>query len=144
MKAFEAYIGNGSPTIYPIVQIILSRGDSGAELRRWVDVVRRWQFERVIPAHLDAPLAVGPEQFASTYKFALDGRNDVRFCDEDVALLREAEDGFLGFAVFPSELGYLRGKPCGLGGAPGQQRIVGSSGLRYSPRALADAPLNRK
>ena len=60
----------------------------------------------------------------------------VRYCDEDAALLREAEAGFLSFSVFKSDLGYLRGKPCGLnrGGAP---RIRGSRGLAYSPRARA-------
>lgn len=116
-KAFDTYIADGKPTVYTIVQIILARGDSGAALRRWVDVVRRWEFERVIPAHLDAPLRIGPEQFAQTFDFAREGStvNRVRFCDEDVAFLRGAEEGFLSFSVYESVLGPLRGqKTCGL------------------------------
>jgi len=113
LKAFEAFSGNGKPTILPIIQIILSRGDSGKATLEWVDKVKHWDFERVVPAHLDAPLAIGPQEFAETYNYIRKGKNEVRFCDEDVAFLRKAEEGVLSFSVYKSALGVLRGRPCG-------------------------------
>ncbi|GMH52589.1 hypothetical protein TrRE_jg7907 [Triparma retinervis] len=109
-RAFSAFSAGGRPTVLPIIEIILSRGDSGAEARRWVDRVTRWDFERVVPAHLDAELKIGREGFREAFEFAYEGRNKVRFCDEDARFLREAEEGFLNFAVYKSELGVLRGE----------------------------------
>ena len=113
--SFDAFSANGKPTLLPIIQIILSRGNSGEATQRWVDKVTSWDFERVVPAHLDAPLAIGPKQFAEPFAFIRNGRNEVRFCDEDVKLLRDLENGVLSFSVFKSELGVLRGaRSCGL------------------------------
>jgi hypothetical protein len=123
LEAFHAYAGTSGgddgggvkykPTIYTIVQIILSRGNSGQDTLAWVDKVQQWDFERVIPAHLDAPLTIGPKEFAATYDFIRKGRNEVRYCDDDVAFLRAAEEGVLKFSVYKSDLGPLRGQPCG-------------------------------
>lgn len=112
LESFEAFRGGGKPSVYPIVQIILARGNSGEALRQWVDKVTSWNFDRVIPAHLDAPLAFGPKEFAETFDFARSGRNTVRFCDKDVKLLRAAEEGPLNFSVYKSSLGTLMGKSC--------------------------------
>jgi len=114
VKSFEAFSANGKPTILPIIQIIISRAPEATQ--EWVDTVSGWDFERVVPAHLDAPLAIGPAQFAETFAFLRKGRNEVRFCDEDVALLRNLEAGLLRFSVYKTKLGYLRGQPCGLSG----------------------------
>ena len=103
----------------PIIQIILSR--NVPELERWLDVVCGWNFVRVVPAHLDAPLAIGPEGFRGAFGGFAGGKsgkgvNGVRFCDEDVAFLRRAEEGPLKFSVYGTDLGVLRGVdgPCGL------------------------------
>ena len=71
-----------------------------------------WDFERVIPQHLDAPLKIGPKEFRDTYAFISKGQNQVRYCDDDVAFLRAAEEGPLNFSVFKSGLGTLRGVSC--------------------------------
>ena len=110
-RDFEVFRANGAPAVLPIIQIILSRAPDA--VREWVDVVRGWDFDLVIPAHLDSPLELGPRGFAETFDFVKKGRNDVRFCDEDVEFLRGAEEGFLGFSVYNTPLGVLRGKPCG-------------------------------
>ena len=55
----------------------MSRGNSGEALREWVNVIKQWDFVRVIPAHLDAPLAVGPAEFTETFEFAFKGKNEV-------------------------------------------------------------------
>ena len=77
-KAFNVYIAGSAPITYPIVQIILSRGDSGGALRRWVDTVTRWDFDTIVPAHLDAPIAAGPRVFAKTFDYAANTANEAR------------------------------------------------------------------
>ena len=133
-RSFEAYSADGKPTLLPIIQIILNRGVADGSLRRWVEKVRRWDFQRVVPAHLDAPLAIGPEQFAQPFEFARNGGNEVRFCDEDVALLREAEKGPLAFSVGRTALGPLTGATaCSLGA--GEPRVVSKElRLRWTPK----------
>lgn len=112
IKDFERFSANGKPTILPIIQIILARGPE--EVTRWLNVVTKWDFERVVPMHLDAPLALKPSQFEETFDFVKKGKNEVRFCDEDVSFLRAAENGPLNFSVYKSSLGTLRGENCGL------------------------------
>ena len=109
-RAFEVFRDGGKPVVLPIIHIILARGGDGGEARRWVDRVGGWQFDRVIPQHLNDHLNVGPEEFKRTFEFAFRGENRVKFCDEDVKFLREAEEGFLSFSVFKSKLGVLRGR----------------------------------
>ena len=104
------------------MQIILARGVGDGSLRAWVDKVTRWNFDTVVPAHLDAPLRAGPAEFAAPFDFAQNGESRTRFCDEDIALLREAEKGPLAFSVNKAAVGPLRGERCDLGGDP---RIVG-------------------
>jgi len=112
LKDFETFSANGRPTVLPIIQIILARGPE--EVQRWLSVVTKWNFKRVIPMHLDAPLALNPVQFEEAFEFTKSGKNEVRFCDEDVRFLRAAEEGPLNFSVYKSPLGTLRGKPCNL------------------------------
>uniref|UniRef100_A0A7S0J7X0 Uncharacterized protein n=1 Tax=Calcidiscus leptoporus TaxID=127549 RepID=A0A7S0J7X0_9EUKA len=132
-RAFDAYTANGKPTLLPIIQIILNRGVADGSLSKWVAKVVQWDFERVVPAHLDAPLAIGPSEFGEPFEFARNGGNEVRFCDEDVALLREAERGPLAFSVGKTNLGPLTGAPCNLGN--GEAQVVSRElGLAWSPK----------
>jgi hypothetical protein len=114
VKDFEKFSAGGKPTILPIIQIILARGPN--QVKQWIDVVTEWDFKRVVPAHLDAPLDIGPSQFKEAFEWVSNGKNEVRFCDEDVKFLRKAEEGPLNFSVYKSSLGTLSGKdgPCGL------------------------------
>ena len=112
IESFDAYSAGGLPTVYTIVQIILSRGNSGEATLEWVDKVKQWPFKRVIPAHLDAPLNIGPKEFSETYDFIRKGKNEVRYCNDDVVVLQKAEEGPLNFSVYKSKLGLLQGKKC--------------------------------
>ena len=112
---FAQFSAKGKPNVLPIIQIILARDPPAVSA--WLDEMKAWDFERVVPAHLDAPLEVGFRDFAATFDFAFgDGKNEVRSCDEDVRFLRKAEEGVLSFSVYESPYGTLRGKagPCGL------------------------------
>ena len=86
-----------------------------------------------LPRHFDAPIAATPPTLRQAFAFLASGKNEVRFCDEDVALLREAERGPLAFSVGKTELGPLTGAACDLGkGAP---RVVSKElGLRWTPK----------
>jgi len=115
LRDFEQFAGGGKPNILPIIQIILARGPEALEA--WVGAIKGWDFKRVVPAHLDAPLDIGPAEFAATFDQAYGrGKNEVRSCDEDVQFLRRAEEGPLNFSVYRSPLGTLRGAAgeCGL------------------------------
>ena len=91
LKDFETFSAQGKPTVLPIIQIILSRGPE--EVQRWLDVISKWDFKQVVPAHLDAKLNIGPDEFRQAFEFTRSGKNEVRFCDEDVQFLRKAEEG---------------------------------------------------
>ena len=105
---FNKYIDGGKLTSLPIIQIILARGTD--QLKDLLRITDSWDFERVIPMHLDAPVIAGPKEFKEALRWVDDGRNEVRFCDEDVAFLRSAEEGILNFSVFPTKYGVLRGR----------------------------------
>ena len=132
VRSFERYSKNGKLALLPIIQIILNRGVADDSLKTWVDRVCGWDFDTVVPAHLDAPVKATPADFREPFQFYKSGSNDVRFCDEDVALLREAERGPLKFSVTPTTYGPLAGKPCGLGG--GRPRVVSEElRLKWTP-----------
>ncbi len=132
-RSFSRYSNNGKLALLPIIQIILNRGVADDSLKTWVDRVCGWDFDTVVPAHLDAPVKATPSDFREPFQFAARGSNDVRFCDEDVALLREAERGPLKFSVTPTTYGPLVGKPCGLGG--GRPRVVSEElKLKWTPK----------
>ena len=108
-RAFEAFRDDGKPVVVPIIQIILSRAPEAS--KAWIDTVTSWDFERVVPAHFDAPIAAGPAEFRATFDFIAKGKNEVRFCDEDVLFLREALEGLPpDLALFDTPLGSLRGR----------------------------------
>ena len=107
----EAFRDGGKPVVVPIIQIILSRAPDAA--RKWVDVVTSWDFQRV-PAHFETNLAVKPKELRQAFAFLDEGKNSVRFCDEDVAFLREALDSLPPDLALDTPLGPLRGKACGL------------------------------
>jgi hypothetical protein len=54
----------------PILQVLAfpRRRD---EVQRWAETVAAWDFERIIPAHLDGPIAAGPAEFARAIEDAL-------------------------------------------------------------------------
>ena len=63
-----------------------------------------------------APLTSHLSLLRPTYTSACGRTNSVRYCDADVAFLREALDGLPpDLALFPTPLGSLRGSACASG-----------------------------
>jgi hypothetical protein len=112
-KAFELFSAGGKPVVAPIIQIIFSRAPEAAQA--WVSKISTWDFERVVPAHFDAPIPMRPKEFVETFDFLAKGKNEVRYCDEDVAFLRDTLEGLPpNLALKYTPLGPLRGQRCNL------------------------------
>jgi hypothetical protein len=91
-RSFEALQGNGRLFVAPILQtLILNRAPQ--QTLAWVDRVSQWEFQRIIPCHLDAPISAGPAQFRQAFSFLspspLNGANHLP--ETDFEFLRELE-----------------------------------------------------
>ncbi len=66
----ESFARLRKPTLLvpPILQtIVLNKRPTVA--RTWIARVARWPFRRIIPAHLQAPVAAGPSEFVAAFDF---------------------------------------------------------------------------
>ena len=52
------------PLFVPPILQVLAFPRRRDEVRRWAEVVTAWDFERIIPSHLDGPIDAGPREFA--------------------------------------------------------------------------------
>ena len=70
VKAFRALSGDGKDALLvaPIIQtLILNRNP--VETLDWVDSVCKWDFRRVVPAHLKNNIEAGPASFRRAFSF---------------------------------------------------------------------------
>ncbi|MEO1591272.1 MAG: DUF4336 domain-containing protein [Cyanobacteria bacterium J06632_22] len=66
--AFHQLRSGGELLVAPVLQsLIFNRGP--AAVLDWAKAVANWPFERIIPAHLDAPLSATPEAFSRAFEF---------------------------------------------------------------------------
>lgn len=67
-KSFARLRGNGRLFVAPILQtLILNRAPK--ETLAWADRIAGWDFQQIIPCHLDAPIAATPRQFRQAFTF---------------------------------------------------------------------------
>lgn len=67
-QSFELLQNNGRLLVAPILQtLIFNRGPD--EVLDWATRVAQWQFERIIPAHLEAPVPASPQDFLEAFDF---------------------------------------------------------------------------
>ncbi|HIK45383.1 MAG TPA: DUF4336 domain-containing protein [Leptolyngbyaceae cyanobacterium M65_K2018_010] len=106
--SFQALHNQGRLAVAPILkELIFNRGPE--EVLAWVNHVATWQFERIIPAHLEAPVPATPDQFRAAFEFlkgeplAPAAANPL--VEKDTQLLRDLEAGLRkrGIAL-PSKL----------------------------------------
>lgn len=106
-ESFYALRGNGRLTVAPILQtLILNR--SPWETLAWANRVASWDFQRVIPCHLDAPVYATPQEFRQAFAFleAAPEQGD-RFPTaplpvQDFELLRQIDDALKKVGITPS------------------------------------------
>jgi hypothetical protein len=106
-RSFEALCGNGRLFVAPILQtLILNRGSK--ETIDWANQVAQWDFHRIIPCHLAAPIEASPAQFRQAFDF-LDSThtgeksaaNVPLLPEEDFELLRDIEQALNRFKITP-------------------------------------------
>lgn len=67
-RCFNALHAGGRIFVAPILQaLILNRAPS--ETIQWANTVAKWNFQRIIPCHLEAPVAASPSQFRQAFTF---------------------------------------------------------------------------
>ncbi len=102
-QSFDALHGGGQLVVAPILQtLIFNRGPE--EVLEWARWVATWQFERIIPAHLDVPVTANPQDFLKAFQFLDEqpaGDGSSQLPASDLQLLRDIEESLLkrGIAV---------------------------------------------
>lgn len=67
-QSFAALQGNGRPFVAPILQqLILNRAPEAT--LAWVKTVAQWDFLRILPCHLEAPIAATATDFQRAFAF---------------------------------------------------------------------------
>lgn len=103
--SFEALRGNGRMFVAPILQrLILNRAPQ--ETLEWAERVAKWEFERVIPCHFDAPINASPRQFQSAFAFleqhpSAGADPYARLPERDFDLLNEIEQVLIKRGITP-------------------------------------------
>ena len=101
--SFEALHGSGRPFVAPVLQtLIFNRGVH--EVQDWVDQVGQWQFERVIPCHLEAPISLGPVAFQKAFDAIIHPQapaGDHPLPAEDFGFLQELDAGLVKRGITP-------------------------------------------
>ena len=88
-KIFEILRNDGKLLVAPILQsLILTRAPQST--LDWVNRVAEWDFQTIIPCHLDAPIAATPTEFRQAFAFLQTPSNST-LPDADVRLIREID-----------------------------------------------------
>ncbi len=86
---FETLRGDGRLFVAPILQIlILNRAPE--ETIAWADKIAKWDFKRIIPCHLDAPIEATPNQFRQAFSF-LEKHSNNALPQEDFQVLEQID-----------------------------------------------------
>ena len=88
-SCFETLRGDGRLFVAPILQtLILNRAPE--ETIAWADKIAKWDFKRIIPCHLDAPIEATPNQFRKAFSF-LEKHSNNALPQEDFQLLEQID-----------------------------------------------------
>jgi len=98
--SFHALRGNGRLFVAPILQaLILNRAPR--ETLSWVEGVTKWDFQRVIPCHLDSPITATAEEFREAFGFLSAHNQGGGLPEEDFRVLREIDVQLNKLGVVP-------------------------------------------
>lgn len=108
-RSFDALRGGGRLLVAPILQtLILNRAPQ--ETIAWADKVASWDFQRIIPCHLDSPIEAGSREFRQAFTFLEKklaesgysfGSGTYSLPEEDFALLQELDDNLIEWRITP-------------------------------------------
>jgi hypothetical protein len=108
-RSFDALRGEGRIFVAPILQaLILNRAPD--ETLAWADRVAQWDFQLIIPCHLDNAIAATPYQFRQAFSFlekqpeiglGLSDSNIYQLPEEDFQVLRKIDVGLYKSRIVP-------------------------------------------
>ncbi|MGQ4649997.1 DUF4336 domain-containing protein [Lyngbya aestuarii] len=108
-QSFATLRGGGRLLVAPVLQtLILNRASQ--ETIDWADKVASWNFQRIVPCHLDSPIEAGPNQFRQAFTFLEKkpavaeswlGKESQLLPEEDVEFLRKLDEGLNRFGITP-------------------------------------------
>uniref|UniRef100_A0A7S4G9A2 DUF4336 domain-containing protein n=1 Tax=Eutreptiella gymnastica TaxID=73025 RepID=A0A7S4G9A2_9EUGL len=88
MDSFESIVGK--LIVSPILQaLVLAK--SRDLIMPWLEKVVAWDFETVIPAHYDAPVKAGPDEFYSAFGFVTGDPNALQLPEDDMRTLNDLQ-----------------------------------------------------
>jgi len=108
-RSFEALRGKGRVFVAPILQtLILNRAPE--ETLEWANDIAGWDFEQIIPCHLDAPIQTTPREFRQAFTFleqttnaeARTGIDHLPLPEADFELLRTIDKGLSRTRLVPT------------------------------------------
>lgn len=97
-RSFEA-LRKHRLIVAPILQRLILNREPQVVID-WADQVASWDFERIIPCHLDAPIAADAQEFRAAFGF-LEQHSDRTLPDEDFELLKAIEQGLIQTGITP-------------------------------------------
>lgn len=100
-RSFETLSGGGRLFVAPILQaLILNRAPQS--VLDWADQVASWDFERIIPCHLDSPIVANSSQFRAAFTFLEKAANQTDLLpDEDFEFLMQLNTGLTKRGITP-------------------------------------------
>jgi Domain of unknown function (DUF4336) len=106
-ESFDILRGNGRLFVAPVLQtLILNRAPK--ETLAWANQVASWDFNRIIPCHFDAPIAVQPYQFRQAFSFLekqsiteLFSRSNYSLPEEDFQVINKINAGLNKSGIVP-------------------------------------------
>ncbi|MBF2067568.1 MAG: DUF4336 domain-containing protein [Calothrix sp. C42_A2020_038] len=101
-RCFDALRSDGRIFVAPILQALILNRAPQATLQ-WADTIAKWNFQRIIPCHLEAPISATPYQFRQAFAF-LEKQPIVRvgiLPEEDFQLLRGINQGLQKVGIVP-------------------------------------------
>lgn len=100
-NSFQALKSEGRPIVAPILQtLILNRAPESTF--QWINRVAAWGFERIIPAHFDAPITANGEAFQKAYTFLNPQQaTDPALPREDFQVLERLDQVLVGSKAVP-------------------------------------------
>ncbi len=82
--------------------LILNRAPT--QTLSWVDRVAKWEFDRIIPCHFDAPIIATPDDFRAAFNFLDRNSPDFDRPKPDVRLLQQIDRELVRWRIiFPSQ-----------------------------------------
>jgi hypothetical protein len=103
-RSFEALRGGGRLFVAPILQtLILNRAPQ--TVIDWANQVSSWDFQRIIPCHLQSPIEADPREFRKAFGFLeqVQTPGSDFLPEEDFELLRELEVGLSKWRIVPPQ-----------------------------------------